>query len=456
MTEVRDSAGKGKGIFTVKKIPEGQELISQKPTVLGPKQTSPFVCVDCLDYINEVSVWPCEKCGLPLCADCSRLNIPKYHGAECKLFEDSGKYKSEPVTTYKEAKPIYMYLTPLRFLLEAENSPEILELNANLEERIDTLIYFLTLSKVVKPIHQLLGLGERFSAEHIQKVCGILDTNCFEVKWDRGVARGIYCHIAFINHSCVPNCRKYFDAQRVLHILSSEALDSGQELHISYTNPLFCTTMRQAILNQTKCFKCDCLRCQDPKEFGSNLSALKCKNKSAGCLGVANLIDSQSLDSDLICETCQFVISSDMAKMMQDTAMNSLQESDDPDTCQNNNFNYKTLANLGNAQDTMDNLVNLERFLPQSNHIMVNLKLKLIDQVIANDNERAQFEEIAIKFCFELLQMARLIAPGKSKLRGVLSMEYHQLIEKGPNPIVIPKDYIDRMFAEDQSVLLVD
>ena len=55
MTEVRDSAGKGKGIFTVKKIPEGQELISQKPTVLGPKQTSPFVCVNCLDYINEVS-----------------------------------------------------------------------------------------------------------------------------------------------------------------------------------------------------------------------------------------------------------------------------------------------------------------------------------------------------------------------------------------------------------------
>ena len=98
--------------------------------------------------------------------------------------------------------------------------------------------------------------------------------------------------------------------------------------------------------------------------------------------------------------------------------MNSLQESDDPDTCQNNNFNYKTMANLGNAQDTMDNLVNLERFLPQSNHIMVNLKLKLIDQIIANDNERTKFEEIAIKFCFELLQMARLIAPGKSKLRG--------------------------------------
>ena len=72
-------------------------------------------------------------------------------------------------------------------------------------------------------------------------------------------------------------------------------------------------------MSQTKCFKCDCLRCQDPTEFGSNLSALKCKNKSAGCLEIVNPIDSQSLDSDFVCDTCQFVISSDMAKMMQDT-----------------------------------------------------------------------------------------------------------------------------------------
>ena len=118
------------------------------------------------DFLIAVS--PCEKCGLPLCEDCKRMGMPKYHGAECKLFEKSGKYKSEPVTTYKQAKGIYMYLTPLRFLLQAEKLPHVLELNSNLEERIDTLIYFLTLSHVVKPIHQILGLGERFSADLIQ------------------------------------------------------------------------------------------------------------------------------------------------------------------------------------------------------------------------------------------------------------------------------------------------
>ena len=115
-----------------------------------------------------ILVSPCRKCGLPLCGDCSRMGMPKYHGAECKLFEDVGKYKSEPVTTYKVAKGIYMYLTPLRFLLEAEKIPELLELNANLEERMDTLIYFLTLSHVIKPIHKALGLGERFSSDLIQ------------------------------------------------------------------------------------------------------------------------------------------------------------------------------------------------------------------------------------------------------------------------------------------------
>ncbi len=90
-----------------------------------------------------------------------------------------------------------------------------------------------------------------------------------------------------------------------------------------------------------------------------------------------------------------------MAKMMQETAMNSL------------------LINEGQSpQDMMNALHNLERFLPQSNHIMVGLKMKLVDLVIDDESLRAQFEDMAIKMCFQMLNLARLIAPGKSKLRG--------------------------------------
>ena len=51
--EVRESLGKGKGTFATQPIVEGEEIISELPSVIGPKQTSPFVCVDCFDYLQE-------------------------------------------------------------------------------------------------------------------------------------------------------------------------------------------------------------------------------------------------------------------------------------------------------------------------------------------------------------------------------------------------------------------
>lgn len=410
------------------------------------------------------------------------MGMPKYHGLECKLFEDASIYNASPVATYKVAKALYMYLTPLRLLLKSETQSELMDLDANLKEREDTLIHFLALSHVVKPIHKVLGLEKRFSVDQIQvrnfhsvkkffsilhhqfqKACGILDTNCFEIKWDRGVARGLYSKVSFMNHNCSPNCRKYFDAQRRMHIMSSCDISSGQELFLSYVNPLLSTPMRQvwnelrtslndifnvyliqAILYQTKCFKCTCLRCQDPMEFGTSLSGLKCKNKADSCQGIAIPIDPLSLESDLKCNLCQQIIGCDLAKIMQETAMNSANQ-------QNAESSDEKIA-----QDIMETFNNLQRFLPQSNHVMVDLKLRLIDQVIANEALRKEFEDIAIDFCFQLLKLARLIAPGRSKLRGVLSMKYHHLIEKGSSPLVISKDSIDSMFVEDQSVLLLD
>ncbi len=171
--------------------------------------------------------------------------MPKYHEAECKLFEEAGLYKSDPVTCYKAAKTVYMYLTPLRYLLKAELQPELWDLDSKLEERVDTLIFYLTLSHVVKPLHKSLNLLQRFSSEQIQKACGILDTNCYEIKWDRGIARGLFRSVAMINHHCAPNCRKYFDAQRRMHVRACCDVASGQELSLSYTNPLLSTSMRQ-------------------------------------------------------------------------------------------------------------------------------------------------------------------------------------------------------------------
>jgi hypothetical protein len=64
---------------------------------------------------------------------------------------------------------------------------------------------------IVKFLHQNLFLDRRFSSDAIQKVCGILDTNCYELGWNGVRARAMYRTIARINHDCVPNARKFFN-----------------------------------------------------------------------------------------------------------------------------------------------------------------------------------------------------------------------------------------------------
>ena len=60
--EVRESVGKGRGMFSASQINEGNKIIAEVPSVIGPKQTSPFVCVDCFDYIDEQSGKLCTFC----------------------------------------------------------------------------------------------------------------------------------------------------------------------------------------------------------------------------------------------------------------------------------------------------------------------------------------------------------------------------------------------------------
>ena len=65
---------------------------------------------------------------------------------------------------------------------------------------------------------------------------------------------------ARINHDCSPNCRKFFSSDKsqggkgyiTMIVKAARYIEPGEELTISYTPPLFNTTVRQVILTQTK------------------------------------------------------------------------------------------------------------------------------------------------------------------------------------------------------------
>ena len=98
---------------------------------------------------------------------------------------------------------------------------------------------------VVKFLHQKLFLDRRFTSDQIQKVCGILDTNCYEIGWNGIRARAIFPTIARINHDCVPNARKFFDSDMRMVVVASRDLQPGEEVTLSYTPPLTSTPVRQ-------------------------------------------------------------------------------------------------------------------------------------------------------------------------------------------------------------------
>lgn len=54
---------------------------------------------------------------------------------------------------------------------------------------------------------------------------------------------------------------------------------------LAYSDALWGTANRQNHLLQTKMFRCDCSRCIDCTEFGTNFSAIKC-NASTACNGL--------------------------------------------------------------------------------------------------------------------------------------------------------------------------
>ena len=143
-------------------------------------------------------------------------------------------------------------------------------------------------------------------------------------------------------------------------VKAARDIEPGEELTISYTPPLFNTTVRQVILTQTKVsgndltfifkfatmtcrhrrlffhlifcffaknknFVCNCKRCLDPTEFGSCLSGLKCRdcNNNNGSVlekdpnvGVLLPIDPTNTNSDLICDICKSIMPSERVKYL--------------------------------------------------------------------------------------------------------------------------------------------
>ena len=112
----------------------------------------------------------------------------------------------------------------------------------------------------------------------IQRLCGIFDTNCFELcpSGAGDTISGIFPAAAMMMHSCYKNTRLTFSDDHVITILARTDIKKGDAIYHTYARTFNSTIIRRIGLFQGKHFSCECVRCKDPSELGSNASVVLC------------------------------------------------------------------------------------------------------------------------------------------------------------------------------------
>ncbi|KAK9505377.1 hypothetical protein O3M35_009451 [Rhynocoris fuscipes] len=193
------------------------------------------------------------------------------------------------------------------------------------ERKVRTELWAAEQANVVDFLHDRCQLN-RFNKEIIQRVCGILEVNCFEIVIDEYASiRGLYPNLAILSHNCVANTThsKIPGTNFKMVVRTTTEVKQGEELFSSYTKSTDPTLVRRMKLSATKYFNCDCKRCSDPTELGTHLNSLKCTKCDNGLVITANPLDN---DAPWKCTHCDYGITGAGVQKVYTVIQNELEE----------------------------------------------------------------------------------------------------------------------------------
>ncbi|KAI9551770.1 hypothetical protein GHT06_022106 [Daphnia sinensis] len=254
---------------------------SEEALAVGPKQATHPVCLNC--YRRVDGSYLCPLCQWPLCSEaCWQSENGHHQRYECELLASKQVHPTIEELKQDDCR-LYDCIAPMRIVLDSHRNPERNRLWLGLEDhrmyRKKIGIWQIDKHTVVDPVREKWQLGDRFDDEELQRACGILEVNAFEVcDEDKSIsARAVYSHACLMAHDCVPNTACTVNpATQKMTVRAAVDISAGQMITTSYTFTLDGTLRRRAHLKETKFFDCCCPRCSDPTELGSHLSSLAC------------------------------------------------------------------------------------------------------------------------------------------------------------------------------------
>lgn len=211
-------------------------ILKERPTLIGPNLSrSHPICIQCYRLVSQNDFVPCRKCSLPFCSwTCAESTN---HEEECAIFcKNPAVFYENASKTYtgchflnrknafylersKEKPQLslanYQLILPVRVLLLKRQNvrayKKFMSLQSHIESRIGSADQDRVDQTIVKPLNKL-KLHEEASRDWLQEVCGIFDTNSFDLSCFDGQAdiTGVYTEAAMLMHSCVKNARIMF------------------------------------------------------------------------------------------------------------------------------------------------------------------------------------------------------------------------------------------------------
>ncbi|KAG0718447.1 SET domain-containing protein SmydA-8, isoform A [Chionoecetes opilio] len=421
----------GRHMVAARDIRAGEIIFKEAPVVVGPRQGSAPLCLGCHRAID--GSYACHACHYPLCGP--KCQASPLHKGECAVLSRAQTPLS--VTHYDLPCPAYDCITPLRCLLlrgapDARPWEALTQLQDHEEELRGSQMHGIVQRDIVEFLRGFMGY-EGASEKEIYRICGILVTNSFDVRQSGSLIRGLYPQAAMMCHQCAPNTKHCFTKDLTMVLRAMVVIHKGTAITTTYTNTLWNTAQRRRQLQLNKFFLCSCQRCLDPTELGTHFSTVLCEE----CGG--HLLPTTPLDADAAW-TCGKCAKSMTAKTV----------------FWGDQILHKELSALEQTQAKpfQDFLDHYSKTLHPGHRFCVEAKHALV-KIYGSPHHRYRDltpEQLdnKIKYCRELVQVAEVVAPGLSLLRGAILLELQAalvaaarlLLSNGAITLQASKDYM--------------
>ncbi|XP_071450668.1 SET domain-containing protein SmydA-8-like isoform X2 [Hetaerina americana] len=416
----------GRHLVAARDLLSGEIVLQTLPLATGPVSSNgsncPAPCITCYQPLDDGNIYMCPSCGWPMCSE--ECSVHPRHLPECVATVGTGVTFKDP-TMWDSLYDCIILLRCLSLRISSPTSWAQMEAMESHENTKRPQTHQRRSKALAALFEARFGKSYGATESDILRIIATLEVNGMEVISAGHSLQAIYPVACLAEHSCTPTAFRIFgpsDEGFPLTLRAAVDIPMGVTISLTYTDSLWGTPERRTHLYYSKLFLCCCKRCSDREELGACLTGLKCR-KCGDCVLPENPLSEGWLQGAKAesgekwsCRNCHESMDGARARKAAWQA----------------NEWVKGLEEEGIEFDAYENVLGraLVKLHPRHSSV-IDLKhsiLHLLNPPEALSDKLLKRKELLAR---EVLEVAGIIFPGISQLKGTCSYELaSSLMEK--------------------------